>query len=528
MNARNTTLEVSVASALADMGFSSTEELMNAVRKSFISFSNPLLATDVYKMGHMEQYKKGTTKVFAYLYARSAKTYQHMVVFGLTYIIETYLTRRITKAMGREFLKNKEAILGLAKATNGTVSDAEQKIMALCELGYIPIEIKAVQEGTVLPSQNVVATVTNTLPEFYWCVGFFESLIIKIWDAITTASCSFKYRLIVEKFFDETVNEEMYFLKDFMVHDFGYRGCKTEEEAAITGAAHLLSSLGSDTVPAREFAIRMYGADADSLIMGSVPASEHSVACSFGLSEEGELEYLGNMFDLYPTGIVSIVSDTSNIYTMVTDRAMKLKERILSRPEGSKTVFRPDSGNPEKVLCGDPDAEVGSREWKGVVRLLDETFGSSENEKGYKVLHPKVGVIYGDGMYIERYLKVLSRLKEMGYSAQNLVIGVGGILRNHSRDTLGFTQKAVYAEIGGVAVELQKDPVTDSKKKSHKGMVALIIENGEYRTIDQCTEEEERASLLQVVFKDGKAVNSPIFSEVKARVSEGWKKYAMQ
>lgn len=527
MNARHTHLKTAVTSALTDLGFTSTEELINAVRKSFISFSNPLLATDVYKMGHMEQYKKGTTKVFAYLYARSSKTYEHMVVFGLTHIIETYLTRRITRSMGREFLKNKQAILGLAKATGGTVSDAEQKIMALCDLGYIPIEIKAVPEGTVLPSQNVVATVTNTLPEFYWCVGFFESLILKVWDAITTASCSFKYRRLVEKFFNDTVDEEIYFLKDFMVHDFGYRGSKTEEEAEITGAAHLLSFLGSDTVPSREYAIRMYGADPEALIMASVPASEHSVACSFGLDEEGELAYLNNMLDLYPEGIVSIVSDTSNIYTMVTDRAMKLKERILARPEGSKTVFRPDSGNPEYVLCGDPDAPVGSREWKGVIRLLDETFGSFVNKKGYKMLNPKVGVIYGDGMYLERYEKTLIRLQKMGYSAANLVIGVGGILRNHSRDTLGFSQKAVYAEIDGLAVELQKDPVTDHKKKSHKGLVALVFENGEYRTIDQCTEEQEKSSLLQLVFKDGASVNLPVFQEVKARVSVGLDRYML-
>jgi nicotinamide phosphoribosyltransferase len=509
------------------MGFANVDELLNAVRQSFVTFSNPLLATDVYKMGHMEQYKQGTTKVFAYMYARSNKVYTKMTVVGLHHILKTYLSRKLTRAMGREFLANKAAILGLAKATNGTVSEAEKKIQALCDLGYIPLEIKAVPEGTVLTSHNVVLTVTNTLPEFYWCVGFFESLILKVWDAISTASCSFQYRLIVDKFFKDTVDDELSFLKDFMVHDFGYRGCKTEEEAQITGLAHLLSFAGSDTVPAREYAIRMYGADPQSLIMVSVPASEHSVACSFGLDEQGELDYLNNMLDLYPTGIVSIVSDTSNIYTMVTDRAMKLKDRILSRPEGSKSVFRPDSGDPVKVLCGDPDAPVGSREWKGVIRLLDETFGSYVNSKGYKMLNPKVGVIYGDGMYLERYLRALTILESMGYSAANLVIGVGGILRNHSRDTLGFSQKAVYAEINNVSVELQKDPVTDSKKKSHKGLVALVMEDGEYKTIDQCSWEQEQASLLQTVFKDGTLVNEPMFADMRKRVQVGLTRYAL-
>ncbi len=513
-------------SSLNVFGFKNVEELVGAIERSFVTFANPLLATDVYKMGHMEQYAPGVTKVYSYLLARTDKEYRYTVFFGLQHYLATYLARRLTPEMGEEFIANKRAILGLAEATQGSFVEAEEKVRALCRLGYIPLEIKAVPEGTVMPVRNVLATITNTLPEFYWCVGFFESLLLKVWDAITTASCSFTYRLIVEKYFNETVEDSLNFFKDFMVHDFGYRGCASEESATITGAAHMLSFAGSDTVPAREYAIRMYKADQTSLLMASVPASEHSVMCSF--SRGDELAAFRNMLQLYPTGIVSIVSDTYNIYTVLTDFAQELKEEILARPEGSKAVFRPDSGNPEYIICGDPNARIDSKEWKGAVRLLEETFGSTVNAKGYKVLNAKVGLIYGEGMYLERYTRILERLKEMGYAACNLVIGVGGILRHHTRDTLGFALKATYVEIDGKPLEIEKDPITDKKKKSHKGLVALTKDaTGEWTTLDRCTPEQEAATLLEVVFRDGKVVNPPSFTEIKERVRQGRIKYAL-
>jgi nicotinamide phosphoribosyltransferase len=269
----------------------------------------------------------------------------------------------------------------------------------------------------------------------------------------------------------------------------------------------------------------MYHADPESLIMASVPASEHSVICSF--TRDNELAAFRNMLRLYPEGIVSIVSDTYNVYTVLTDFARELKSEILARPENSKVVFRPDSGNPEYIICGDPEAPVGSNEWKGAVRLLDEMFGSTVNRKGYKVLNPKVGLIYGDGMYLARFERTLARLVEMGYAASNLVIGVGGILRNHSRDSLGFALKAIYIENNGLGVAIEKDPVTDHKKKSHKGLVALLKRDGKYETIDECTWDEERESLLTPVFRDGKMLVEYTFDEIKKSVANARIEYAL-
>lgn len=471
--------------------------------------NNILLQTDVYKMGHMEQYAPGCNKVYSYLTARNEKTFSETVFFGLQYYIKRYLSAPVTPAMGEEFLLYRKLILG----TNSL--EIEAKIRALCQLGYLPIEIKAVEEGTVLPVKNVLMTITNTHPDFYWVVGFMESLLLKLWYTITVATCSYGYRKVVNQFFAETDDDNLQPLKYFQVHDFGYRGDSSEEGAAISGVAHLLSFLGSDNVPALPCAIDYYNADINGEpIMLSVPASEHSVMCSFG--REDEIGAFRHMIDLYPSGIVSIVSDTFDVYKVLTDFAEILKETILKRD--GKVVFRPDSGNPEYIICGNPDAEPGSNEFKGAIRLLDEKFGSSINSKGYKVLNPKVGLIYGDGMYMERYVRTLQRLRAMGYAASNLVIGVGGILRNHSRDTLGFAIKATYVEVNGEPREIEKDPITDHKKKSHKGMLALVKEGGVYKTIDQCTAAQEANSLLQTVYKDGKIVKETSLANIRKLV----------
>jgi nicotinamide phosphoribosyltransferase len=506
---------------LSAAGFGSVEELLERLSAANITLMNPLLGTDVYKMGHMEQYKPGTTETYSYLIARTERTYSHTVFFALRYWLKTYLTRRLTPEMGEEFLENRQAILG------SNSPEIVRKVQALCKLGYFPIEVKAVKEGTVMPVRNVLMTLRNTLPEFEWVPGFLESLIIKIWDAISTASCSFTYRQIVNAMYERTVQSELMFLQEFAVHDFGYRGSKSEEEAAITGGGHLLSFTGSDTVPAREWLIRNYNADRKSPFILSVPASEHSVMCSFGRGDE--IDAFRNMLRLYPEGIVSIVSDTYNVYHVCSKDgfAGMLKDEILARPEGSKVVFRPDSGDPEKVICGDPDAPVGSNEWKGVLRLLEEVFGSEVNSKGFKQLNPKVGLIYGDGMYLGRYVRTLARLEEMGYATSNLVIGVGGILRNHSRDSMGFALKATHVVNDGVSVDIEKDPVTDPKKKSHKGLMYLERDvDGAYRTVDQCTEEEEQGGLLEVAFRDGEMIGEdPVFAEVRAMVQKALIEY---
>lgn len=467
---------------------------------------NPLLRTDVYKMGHMEQYAPGTTKVYSYLTARSDKRFDEVVFFGLQYYLKEYLSRPLTQEMGEEFLEVRKAILG------NNSPEVEQKIRALCELGYWPLKIKAVPEGSVVPVKNVLMTITNTHPDFYWCVGFVESLLLKVWYPCTVATQSLAYRRLVDKMFDQTCDDSQMPLKDFMVHDFGFRGDSSEEGAAISGAAHLIWFLGSDTVPAYKFIEDYYDGCGEDPTMLSVPASEHSVMCSFG--RDGEIDAFRHMLSKNPTGIVSIVSDTFDVYNVLTNFCTELKDEILSRD--GKVVFRPDSGDPIKVICGDSSAPEGSPQRKGCVRLLDEAFGHTVNSKGFKVLSDKVGLIYGDGMYLERYEAALERLAEMGYASSNLVIGVGGILRNHTRDTLGFAIKATYVEVNGEAREIEKDPVTDKGKKSHKGLLCLKWRDTTgFWTKDQCSVEDEMNGNLDTVWMDGDTVYTDNFLQVR-------------
>lgn len=480
---------------------------MNAVTTK----DNPLLALDVYKMGHMEQYKPGVTKVFSYLMARSDKYYDKTLFFGLQYYLSEYISVPLEPWMAEDFLEVREAILGFPAS-----EEQKKQIRDLAELGYWPLKISAVPEGSVIPVRNVLMTIENTHPDFYWAVGFIESLVLKVWYTTTVASTSFKYRETLHGFMEKSASQAAIDsgFEKFMVHDFGYRGDHCEEGAAISGIAHLTTFIGSDDVPAYGYAKMFYDAvDGDLPIMASVPASEHSVMCSFG--REDEIAGFRHMLKTYPNSIVSIVSDTYSIWDVLMKHAVELKKDILARPEGAKVVFRPDSGDPELILCGNPDAEM-REEYFGVIRLLDEVFGHTVNDKGYKVLNNKVGVLYGDGMYFERWVRIMNKLMSMGYSAENLIIGVGGILRNHSRDTFGFALKATYVEYDGEGHNIMKDPVTDHGKKSHTGLVGLFYKDDlTIETRDNLTKEELENSLLEIVFEDGNMYNTSTLQEIR-------------
>jgi len=464
---------------------------------------NLMLCTDVYKMGHMEQYPKGTTKVYSYLLARSDKKMPATLFYGLQYYLNR-LCVRPTQEMMDEFLEYRKSILGMEAS-----EDIRKKLSDLVKLGYFPLKIKAVREGSIIPVRNVLMTIENTVPGFHWVVGFFESLLLKIWNTCTVASYSKKLQMLCSKYAEETCDNNGHL--PFQVHDFGYRGCSSEETAAVSGSAHLINFLGTDTVTAIKLVKETYGCTAP--IGLSVPATEHSVMCAFG--QEHEFQAFENLLDLYPKGIVSIVSDTYDLWNVLSKFAPRLKERILARD--GKVVFRPDSGDPPKIICGDPDAGYGSDEWLGALQLLDRTFGSTVNSKGFRVLNPKVGLIYGDGMFFERFDRTLGLMKELGYASSNLVIGVGGLLlQQHNRDDQGYAIKATFAEVNGEMRELMKDPVTDTKKKSHKGLLALFQDiKGRYYTKDQCTPDEEAHSLLETVFLNGKIARHTTFDEIR-------------
>ena len=479
---------------------------------------NPLLFTDVYKLGHMRQYPKDTTEVYSYLEAR--KPDKKVIWFGLQYYLKEYLAKPVQIWDVEEFCKIHEGLLG------SVPEDVKKKIDALQKLGYWPVEIKAPAEGTVVKSQNALMTIRNTHPDFYWCVGFLESLLLKVWYPCTVASASRRYYELVERFAELTCDNKDHL--PFQVHDFGYRGVSSEESAAIAGASHLLNFSGSDTVTANAFLNYYYNAGKS--VKGlSVPASEHSVMCSYG--REGEWDAFDTMLDLYPEGIVSIVSDSYDYWKILTDYAPARKERIMSR--NGKVVFRPDSGNQLNIICGVGNEEqlpsawkgwFSTEEQKGSLELLWDTFGGTVNSKGYRVLDSHVGLIYGDGMTYDRFEAILQRMKEQGFASSNLVIGVGGILlQNHSRDEFGFALKATrIKKADGTTMEIFKDPVTDSSKKSKCGLVGLFRypDSDDLYTMDHLTEEEEKYGVLRPVFLNGKILQEWSYNQVKTTLQE--------
>lgn len=472
---------------------------------------NTLLCTDTYKMSHMLLYPEDTAEVYSYLEGR--KPDKETVFFGLQYIIQEYIIKEIDIEDVYEFLHYYEQILGPAP------EKVKKNMFALAELGYWPVEIKAVAEGTVMPTRNVLMTIRSTHPDFAWCVGFLESLLLKVWNPITVATYSRSYKKLVTRFANETCDDRGHI--PFQVHDFGYRGVSSEETAAISGAAHLLNFSGSDTVIANWFLDEYYGAR-NSVKALSVPASEHSVMCAYG--RDGEYRAFDRILELNPAGIVSIVSDTYDYWNILTDYAVSRKDQILARD--GKVVFRPDSGIPELVINGDSDAEPGSPQFKGSLELLWETFGGTINQKGYRVINPKVGLIYGDGMYYERFERTLQMMKDAGFASSNIVIGVGGLLlQNHNRDELGFAIKATrIVKRSGEKMEIFKDPATDPDKKSKKGLMNLCQVGNDwgdltFTTFDQVTDAQEQLGLLKIVYKDGEAFNTQTYDEIKANLN---------
>jgi nicotinamide phosphoribosyltransferase len=286
------------------------------------------------------------------------------------------------------------------------------------------------------------------------------------------------------------------------------------EAALISGAGHLLFFTGTDTIPAIDFLEKYYYADAEKeLIGGSVAATEHSVM-SMG-TNEGEFETFKRLIcDVYPSGIVSIVSDTWDLWRVLTDYLPRLKNEILSR--NGKVVVRPDSGDPVDIICGNPNGRT-TFEQKGVVELLWDTFGGHINDKGFKELDPHIGTIYGDSITLGRAQQICERLMKKGFASTNVVLGIGSFTYQYNtRDTFGFAMKATYGEVNGEGRAIFKDPVTDDgTKKSAKGLLKVEHSDGVYRLIDQVDWDQERQGALQTVFQDGKMIREYSLDEIR-------------
>ncbi|SKA14300.1 nicotinamide phosphoribosyltransferase [Chitinophaga eiseniae] len=462
---------------------------------------NLILLADAYKYSHHKLYIPGTQHIYSYLESRGGK-FDETVFYGLQYFLKEYLE-------GAVFTKEKldEAAITLKEVfgRDDVFDRSRFEYIIRKHGGKLPVRIKAVPEGTVVPVRNVLMTIENTDPECYWLTNFLETLLMQVWYPCTVASLSREIKKVVKRYYDDTASAAAFAGIDFVLNDFGFRGASSVESAGIGGSAHLVNFSGSDTIAASIFAKRYYNAATAPGL--SIPATEHSIVTMLG--EPGEPDIFKHVLNTFPTGTIACVSDSYNIFRACEEYwGTELKEQILSR-QGT-LVIRPDSGDPVQTLLR-------------VFDILMNKFGFTINEKGYKVLPPQVRVIQGDGISYSSIPGIFEALKKAGISAENLVLGMGGaLLQRVNRDTQEFALKCSYAEVNGKSINVQKMPVEmdangqlqTSFKKSKAGKLKLVKENGAFKTLG-ANEAPELDDLLETVFENGTVTKTWSFDTVR-------------
>jgi nicotinamide phosphoribosyltransferase len=454
---------------------------------------NIILNTDSYKVSMFKQYPAGTTGVYSYIESRGGR-YDRTVFFGLQAFIKEYLLTPIKQA-------DIDIADEILTAHGEPFNRAGWQYILDKHRGYLPVVIRAVPEGTVVPVKNVLATIENTDPEAYWLTTWLETALLRaVWYGTTVATQSYTIKQVILDYLERTGDPTTI---DFKLHDFGARGVSSLESASIGGAAHLVNFMGTDTISGILFAREYYNAG----IAGfSIPAAEHSTITSWG--RDNEVKAYENMVRQFarPGSIVAVVSDSYDIYNAASKLwGEDLRQLVVD--SGATVVIRPDSGDP---------VEVNRR----LVEILGEKFGYTTNAKGFKVLN-NVRLIQGDGINELTVRSILGAFMAMGWSADNIAFGMGGaLLQIVDRDTQKFAMKCSAAEVNGKWIDVVKDPVTDSGKKSKAGRVTLWTNGtGEYvSSVDEPKQWADRGwtKALVPVFWDGKLEKEYSFEEVRA------------
>lgn len=532
---------------------------------------------DSYKIGHQGMLPEGITKGYSNFTPRSKNHFKTPRGYDVDSIVWCGLTafmEELNVVWNETFFRRpKTELIAEIKTFYapfcGPLGVNTVHFEELHDLGYLPISIKALPEGAKVPVGVPVLTITNTHYRFAWLPNFLETwLSTELWKAPTAATTANLYRKILADYAEMTGGSKEF--TNWQIHDFSVRGCSGINDAAKIGYGHLLNSLGTDNLPAVKLINDVYGGS-NTFVGASVPATEHFVMCAGG--KETEVETYRKLINKFNSGLISIVSDTWDFWSVVhgpDSIAAQLKNDILNRvPDNlgmAKVVFRPDSGDPVKIICGykvydhsinsEPfhllydegfeaikvdgkyfemefyqnqdgfydycgqGKELSEAEVLGAVECLYQTFGGTTNEKGFRTLNQRVGLIYGDSITLEREVQILEGLKEKGFASDNIVFGVGSYTYQYvTRDTFGFVMKATYIEINGEGVEIFKDPVTDNgTKKSAKGLLRVDFENGKYVLYDKQTKEQETQGCLKEVFRDGNILVKETIDQIRARV----------
>lgn len=514
-----------------------------------------ILLTDGYKINHHLMYPEGIEMVYSNFTPRSNKFFPEAkdgaVVFGLQYLIKKYLIDDFNENF---FNRPKEEVIDeyVNRLKYFTGNEDYEHIAALHDLGYLPIEIKALPEGSVCPIRCPMMTIKNTHPDFAWLTNYLETLISNVlWMPCTSATGARIAKKQLKEHADRTGFPQDVNL-DFLMHDFSMRGMNSVESSIVSGMAHMTSFVGTETIPAIWAVEKYYNADPkNELVAATVPASEHSIECSNAIfSEDGsvdELPYFERLLDQFPSGFLSIVSDGFDFWKIIEEYLPKLKDRIMAR--NGRVVIRPDSGNPADIICGlwsNPKYEVladchensahffyreknSNSEWircsegqfYGAYYMLGKIFGWNNTEHGYRYPDTHIGLIYGDAITLERQKEIYERLETIGLAACNLVLARGSFeYQFKSRDSLGFAIKCTAVKIDGELKPIFKKPKTDDgTKNSLKGLIRVDIKDGKYVAVDEVSQYEEQQGELRPVFLNGDLMREYSLTEIRERIN---------
>lgn len=480
----------------------------SAFKKQYQPSASCLL--DFYKVGHRTMYKEGITEVLINFTARSNKhsnleNVNHYYFAGIQHFINSILV----KEWNNFFICDKETAVApykrLCEGGLGVPCDTSH-LEALHDLGYLPLEVRALKEGSKVPYNVACITIRNTHPDFYWLPNFIETILSdEVWPIQTSLTTAVEYMKNILEFGKKDGTPD--WLLSFLAHDFSMRGMMggtLQGGAAISGIGHLMAGhCGSDNLPAGLLAEEDYGAyigiDKPYSTIGSVPATEHSVQCSFSGDDTA---YFRHCMKVNPTGLLSLVSDGYDFWKLITEVLPVLKDEIIARD--GKLVIRPDSGDPVLVICGDESSEIPHIK-NGLIETLWGMFGGTE-VNGFKHLDSHIGSIYGDSITIERQREIYTRLHKKGFAIANVVLGIGSYSYQYvTRDTHGSAVKATNIVLNGVDTPIQKEVVGDSVKKSAKGRIKVIKVDNELKQIDQQSVDDVAMpdNQLEIVWVDG-------------------------
>lgn len=492
---------------------------------------NSMFLADGYKVGHFEMYQDGTEVVYSNFTPRSSKYapkgnngkilnfgHQYAIRFIVEHFNENFFNLPKNGVL-KDIKENFSAYLGTDYNT--------QHIEQLHDLGYLPLEIRSLDEGTESAIKIPVMFLYNTDNRFAWVTNYIETILSNLlWQPLTTATNVLLMRRIVKEAVLRTDKDNVGVI-DFMLHDFSMRGLTGLDASIGSGLAFASVSMGSDSLPVIKASQHYYNETSTPVF--SVRASEHSQMSAGGI--EGEFKIYKDLLTKFPTGIISLVSDTFDLWRVLTDYLPKLKDTIMSRD--GKLVIRPDSGNPVDIICGlntrkDKEFtgdEIRNPAYKGVIELLWEEFGGVVNEQGFKVLDSHIGMIYGEAINQDNIKEIFQRLEDKGFASSNCFFGQGSYsMQMVTRDSWGMALKCVAQQRNGQLIAIQKDPITDDGiKKSAKGLTVVFKdEDGEYYLKDQATLKEVQSenNQLKVRFKDGNYYNTTTLTEIRNRINE--------